>query len=77
MVVDGRQNGYSAGIQMGELASIMESLGCTQAYNLDGGGSSMMYLNGEMANKPSTEGDRDIPDIILITDISDGEGAEQ
>ena len=76
VVADGRQSGYSVGPTMEELAGVMEKLGCTMAYNLDGGGSSMMSLNGTFANKPSTAGERDVPDILLITDIDHREEAE-
>ena len=34
----------------------MQSLGVQTAYNLDGGGSSTMYFNGEVINKPTTNG---------------------
>lgn len=69
VVVDGRQTGYSNGISMESLSSIMSSLGCVTAYNMDGGGSTMMYMNGGFVNKPSSAGERDIPDILLIKDI--------
>ena len=44
VVVDGREDGYSRGVTMTELADIMVSLGATTAYNLDGGGSTSMTL---------------------------------
>jgi hypothetical protein len=44
VVVDGRQPGYSEGMSLGELARFMRELGCRQATNLDGGGSSVMGL---------------------------------
>jgi len=70
VVVDGRQSGYSNGVQMGDFAKLFESLGCTQGYNLDGGGSTMMMLGNEFVNSPSTDGQRDVPDIILIRDVA-------
>jgi exopolysaccharide biosynthesis protein len=45
VVSDGRTS-QSAGLTLYELANIMKDLGCTTAYNLDGGGSSTMYFNG-------------------------------
>ncbi len=42
----GEHEGYSKGVTLTELADIMTGLGVTTAYNLDGGGSSTMYLNG-------------------------------
>lgn len=42
VVVDGRQPGYSEGITLVELATWMKKLGCWDAINLDGGGSSTL-----------------------------------
>ncbi|MFT3798095.1 phosphodiester glycosidase family protein [Microbacterium sp.] len=66
VVVDGRDSGYSRGVTMTELADIMVSLGATTAYNLDGGGSSEMWFNGEVVNQPSNGGERATSDILYI-----------
>jgi exopolysaccharide biosynthesis protein len=66
VVVDGRHAGYSEGVTMTELATIMKSLGATTAYNLDGGGSSTMYFNSHVANQPSNGGERGTSDILYI-----------
>lgn len=66
VVVDGRQEGYSAGATLPELADIMLSLGATTAYNLDGGGSSTMYFNGQVVNSPSNGGERATSDILYV-----------
>lgn len=66
VVVDGRQDGYSAGVTLTELADILLDLGATTAYNLDGGGSSTMYFNGEVVNSPSNGGERGTSDILYI-----------
>ncbi|MBD3753104.1 MAG: phosphodiester glycosidase family protein [Micrococcales bacterium] len=66
VVVDGRQEGYSEGVTLTELADIMVSLGATTAYNLDGGGSSTMYFNGAVINQPSNGGERATSDILYI-----------
>ncbi len=68
-VSDGRYEN-NVGLTLDEMAEIFEELGCRTAYNLDGGGSSMMYLNGAFSNIPQSDGARDIPDIILITDTA-------
>ncbi|MBD3942530.1 phosphodiester glycosidase family protein [Microbacterium sp. NEAU-LLC] len=70
IVVDGRQSGYSEGVTLTELADIMIDLGATTAYNLDGGGSSTMYFNGEVVNQPSNGGERGTSDILYIADAS-------
>ena len=67
VVVDGRSPGYSAGVTMTGLAEIMQGLGATTAYNLDGGGSSTMYLNGQLVNDPLGQGkERGTSDILYI-----------
>lgn len=67
VVVDGRSTGYSAGVTMTGLAEIMQSLGATTAYNLDGGGSSTMYFDGELVNNPLGKGtQRGTSDILYI-----------
>jgi exopolysaccharide biosynthesis protein len=70
VVVDGRQTGYSEGVDLDELAQIMIDLGATTAYNLDGGGSSTMYFDGEVVNSPSNGGERGTSDILYIAGSS-------
>ncbi len=53
VVVDGRQPGWSRGITLNELAELFLSFGAEQALNLDGGGSSIMVIDGEIVNRPS------------------------
>jgi hypothetical protein len=50
--VDGRQR-HSAGMTLSELATYMMSLGCTEALNLDGGGSATLWVYGGVINSPS------------------------
>jgi len=66
VVVDGRDTGYSRGVTMTELAEIMVSLGATTGYNLDGGGSSEMWFDGEVVNQPSNGGERATSDILYL-----------
>jgi exopolysaccharide biosynthesis protein len=70
VVVDGRDTGYSKGVTLTGLAEIMQGLGATTAYNLDGGGSSTMYFNGEVVNQPSNGGERGTSDILYVEDAS-------
>ena len=69
VVSDGRTS-ESAGLSLYELASFMKSLGVSDAYNLDGGGSSTMVFKGEVINTPTTNGhstqERAISDILYI-----------
>ena len=68
IVVDGRSN-ESRGMTLEQLAQEFADRGATIAYNLDGGGSSAMYLNGEVINNPTDghyDGERKISDIVYI-----------
>ena len=67
MVVDGRSAGYSRGVSLTEFAQIFKDLGCTEAYNIDGGGSSTMYFMGRVVNKPLGKNqERGTSDILFI-----------
>lgn len=69
VVSDGRTS-ESEGLSLYELATVMKDLGCVIAYNLDGGGSTTMYFNGEVINNPTTNGrrvsERKVSDIVYI-----------
>ncbi len=52
VTVDGRQPGYSAGMTLPELAGYLAQLGCTEAMNLDGGGSTELWLRSKILNRP-------------------------
>ena len=73
VVVDGRQNGYSAGMRIARFAQVFADLGCTAAYNLDGGQSSVMTFRQGIFSHPYLGG-RGAGDIILIREIEDEEG---
>lgn len=69
IIVDGRMTYYSRGFTLKEFANEFLKLGCTQAYNLDGGGSSTLYFKGRIVNSPlgkSGNYERNISDIIYI-----------
>ncbi len=65
ITVDGRTTA-SQGVDIEELADIMLTLGCTEAYNFDGGGSSTMYFDGEVINVPSQGSERKVGDCVYI-----------
>ena len=52
VVADGRSE-HAAGLSMEELQQVMTALACTDALNLDGGGSTAMVVRGEVVNHPS------------------------
>ncbi len=66
VVVDGRDEGYSRGATLPELAGILQGLGARIAYNLDGGGSSELWFDGEVVNRPSNGGERGTSDILYL-----------
>lgn len=67
IVVDGRSHGYSNGISLNEFAEIFQELGCSEAYNLDGGGSATMYFMGRVVNNPLGKNkERGTSDILYI-----------
>ena len=77
-MVDGRQAPYSVGMTMAEVAAAMENLGCVQAVNLDGGGSSTFATQreGEPENsdkagltlrcRPSDGYERKVSNTIMV-----------
>lgn len=64
--IDGRQSGYSYGVQLKTLAARMKELGCTDAINLDGGGSTSISIQfpgdeqASLVNKPSDKKERGV-----------------
>ncbi len=70
LLVDGRQNDYSDGLNMQQLSKLCVELGFAAAYNLDGGRSSVMAGQSGFINKPFLNG-RSITDIVYITDLPD------
>ncbi len=68
IVVDGRSPGYSKGVTLTEFSQIFKDLGCTDAYNIDGGGSSTMYFMGRVVNNPlGRNKERGTSDILFIS----------
>ena len=66
VAVDGRE-GSSIGMTLMELASFMQSIGCSNAMNLDGGGSTVMYVNGQVVNKPQMKGGIPLSNAIILS----------
>lgn len=66
VAVDGRE-GSSIGMTLMELANFMQSIGCVGAINLDGGGSTVMYVNGRVVNKPQQTGGIPLSNAIILS----------
>jgi len=75
LVADGRFRNKAEGLSLYELTMIMRWMGCTEAINLDGGGSSTMYVKShedQVVNHPSDnhtydhDGQRPVANAILV-----------
>lgn len=67
MVIEGRNPGIAEGASLTQCAKLMIDLGCVEALNLDGGGSSCMLINGKETIKPSDKGEqRPVPAVFII-----------
>ncbi len=67
MVIQGRFPGIAEGATLTQEAQLLKDLGCVEALNLDGGGSSCMLVNGKETIKPSDkEVERPVPAVFLI-----------
>jgi hypothetical protein len=68
VVVDGRQKELSMGMTCVELAHFFKNLGCTDAINLDGGGSTTFWLDGKIMNSPSDKRERSVANCLFIVE---------
>ncbi len=64
--VDGRQRDTSIGMTFPEFADYLVKIGCTEAMNLDGGGSSTLWAFGRVQNSPSEGEERPAPNALVI-----------
>ena len=69
LTADGRE-GASIGLTLMELANLMKEFGCFNAMNLDGGGSTVMYVNGQVVNKPAITGGIPLSHTLTVKKIS-------
>ncbi|MBM3915724.1 MAG: phosphodiester glycosidase family protein [Sphingomonadales bacterium] len=67
LVAEGRFPGRAEGLTLTQTAQLLQEIGCIEALNLDGGGSSCMLINGKETIKPSDkEGQRAVPGVFII-----------
>ncbi len=64
VIVDGRQPGYSEGVSLQKLQQMFVNLGAQTAINLDGGGSTELWFQGEILNQPAGGNERKLSDCI-------------
>lgn len=67
LAVEGNHPSGGAGLNLQELATLMKNMGCINAMNLDGGGSTAMVINGQQTVKPSDAGgERPVMSVLLV-----------
>jgi hypothetical protein len=67
LAVEGRHPGKAEGMNLTQLAQALVDLGCVEALNLDGGGSTCLLVNGQETIKPSdASGQRPVPAVLLV-----------
>lgn len=71
VVVDGKQPQLSLGMTMNELTDFMQSIGCIEALNLDGGGSSTFVFHDQVINQPTGDGDENDDSVRVLRAVSD------
>ncbi len=70
LVVDGRRARWSIGMTLAELAELCgTTLGASTGVNLDGGGSSAMWVDGQIINQPSDGQERPVPDGLMMVSL--------
>jgi exopolysaccharide biosynthesis protein len=67
LVIEGRNPQIAEGATLSQEARILKDIGCKEALNLDGGGSSCLLVNGTGTIKPSDkEGQRPVPAVFIV-----------
>jgi len=67
MTADGDRPGHSVGLTIGETAEVMRDLGAVDAVNLDGGGSTTMFVEQRLRSRPSdAAGERPVGDALVV-----------
>lgn len=67
LAIEGRFPGKAEGATLTQAAMMLQQIGCVEALNLDGGGSSCLLVNGKQTITPSDkEGQRGVPAVFVI-----------
>lgn len=85
VVVDGRQEGLSVGMTLAEVSGFLVELGCTEAINLDGGGSTQLMAGDQILNSPCYGRERATATSLLVVrfpearprDVGDAQGPDR
>lgn len=74
VTVDGRQNDFSIGVTMYQMAAFMIEIGAYTAINMDSGGSTTMVINNDVANSPSdASGERPVINALMVVSTAEEE----
>lgn len=76
IVVDGRRENHSFGLNLKDFAHLFIDFGAEFAFNLDGGGSTTLWFMGEVINRPSGGKERDVSDMLYFAPVIPEETAE-
>ena len=77
VTVDGRQPQLSVGMTLEELRRLARRLELVNALNLDGGGSTTMWVQGQVVNSPSdATGPRKVSDALIVRSLGGGRRQE-
>lgn len=68
VTVDGRQPRLSDGMTLPELADFLVKIGCTEAMNLDGGGSAEVWMEGKILNSPCYGHERSTANALVLVE---------
>lgn len=72
VTADGRFNDKAIGVSIPELSYLLKQMGAKDAINLDGGGSAILWMKGNIINHPSDNmvfdncGERKVNNIICV-----------
>jgi hypothetical protein len=66
MVIEGRNKGVAEGATFPQMAKIFTDLHCMEAMNMDGGGSSALFVNGKNTIRTSDGSQRPVPAVLMI-----------
>ena len=77
VVVDGRKESHSFGLNLKDFAQLFIDHGADFAFNLDGGGSTTLWFMGEVINRPGAGKERDVSDILYFAPYTEENGADE
>lgn len=72
MTVDGRQENWSIGMGLSEVAQFLIEFGAVEAVNFDGGGSTTCVVGGALVNRPSDGTERPVPIALIVASYEEG-----